>query len=219
MDPTLPVTTLPMTAPKTSYRELKKLYQKQARHRSHYNFIRLCLQNNIVPNGLRINKQPTVPDTTRKRAFLKKWDGILLKTSRTLLKQLKIYHQEAVALLAGEIADRRAKLQKRQDFDLNMRKINQFTTQITGKYENIKKKKIEKLVGTRIRKCCRRKNRTKQPKQLIKTNHNTVVNISNFSLSEAERDLLSRGLSFCLRPSQIDQFQLKEDIQQFFRRL
>ena len=51
------------------------------------------------------------------------------------------------------------------------------------------------------------------------TTTNTVVNISNVPLSSAEQDLLSRGLSFCPKPSQIDQFQLEEDIQPFFRRL
>ena len=33
-----------------------------------------------------------------------------------------------------------------------------------------------------------------------------------------EKDLLSRGLSFCPKPSQIDHFQLEEDIRQYFRR-
>ena len=41
------------------------------------------------------------------------------------------------------------------------------------------------------------------------------MNISNVPLSGAEKDLISRGLSFHLKPSQIDRFQLKEDIQHF----
>ena len=45
------------------------------------------------------------------------------------------------------------------------------------------------------------------------------MNISNVPLSSEEKDLLSRGLSFCPKPSQIDRFQLKEDIQHYFRRL
>ena len=45
------------------------------------------------------------------------------------------------------------------------------------------------------------------------------MNILNIPLSSDEKDLLSRGLSFCPKPSKIDRFQLKEDIQQFFRRL
>ena len=50
-------------------------------------------------------------------------------------------------------------------------------------------------------------------------NQNTVVNISNVPLSQSEVKLLSRGLSFCPKPSNIDQFQLKDDVKQFFRRL
>ena len=46
-----------------------------------------------------------------------------------------------------------------------------------------------------------------------------VVKISNVPLSESEIKLLSRDLSFGLKPSRIDQFQLKEDVKQFSRRL
>ena len=46
-----------------------------------------------------------------------------------------------------------------------------------------------------------------------------MVNISNVPLSSTEIQLLSRGLSFCPKPFNIDQFQLKEDVKHFFRRL
>ena len=78
-----------------------------------------------------------------------------------LLKYLKLYHRVVVVLLAGEIADHRAKLQIRQDFDLNIRNIDQFTAQVTEKFEDTKEKRIEKLIGTRTRhKHCHRKKQT-----------------------------------------------------------
>ena len=55
-------------------------------------------------------------------------------------------------------------------------------------------------------------------KQRAKTS-NMVINISNVSLSKDKHDLPSRALSLCPKPSQINHFQLREDIQQFFRRL
>ena len=209
-----------MIALNTLYTELKKLHQQQARHKSHYSFIQLCLKYNVILTGLKIKKQPAVPETKLKRAFLKKWDNILLKTSRTLLKELKIYHREAVELLSGEIIDRRARLQNRQDFHHNIQKIDQYTTRTEERFEEIKKRKIKKLVGTRTEnKRCRRKNKVKSRQRQMNINTNTVVNISNVPLSRAENDLLARGLSFCPRPSQIDHFQLKDDIQQFITRL
>ena len=72
---------------------------------------------------------------------------------------------------------------------------------------------------TTNKKVCRRKKASKDAKMPTGTTTNTVVNISNVPLLSAEWDLLSSGLSFCPKPSQIDQFQLEEDIQQFFRRL
>ena len=47
----------------------------------------------------------------------------------------------------------------------------------------------------------------------------TVVNLSNAPLSEAENNLLSKGLSFCPTPPKIDTFRVKEDLNTFFRRL
>ena len=80
--------------------------------------------------------------------------------------------------------------------------------------ENIKKKKIEKLVGTRKRnKYCHRMYQMKLQKQQAKTKSNTILNISNVPLSKDEHDLLSKGLSFWPRLSQINYFQLKKDIQ------
>ena len=46
-----------------------------------------------------------------------------------------------------------------------------------------------------------------------------MVNLSNVNLSDGEKRLLSRGISFFPRPSRIDKFQLKEDIKSFTRRL
>ena len=47
-------------------------------------------------------------------------------------------------------------------------------------------------------------------------NYQTVVNIP---LLDNEMRLLSRGISFCPKPSRIDKFQLKDDFRQLLRRL
>ena len=46
-----------------------------------------------------------------------------------------------------------------------------------------------------------------------------MINVSNVQLSDSELSLLSKGLSFCPKPSHVDKFQLKEDISQFTRRV
>ena len=178
-------------------------------------------KRNVTPKGLTINIQPTVPDTNLKRDLLKKWNQIPSSSSRALLKLLKKYYHTAVLSLAEEIAILRTRLQERHDFSANINKINTFTQRESERYEDGKKRKISRLLGqrTRNKKVCRRKKAARDIKTRTETTTSTVANISNVPLLSAERDLLLRGMSFFPKPSQIDQFQLKEDIQQFFRRL
>ena len=46
-----------------------------------------------------------------------------------------------------------------------------------------------------------------------------VVNLSSRELTPAENSLLSKGLSFCLTPKEIDAFALKKDMLDYVRRL
>ena len=47
----------------------------------------------------------------------------------------------------------------------------------------------------------------------------TVLNLSGQSLSEEENILLSKGLSFCPTPRRLDENQLLDHLESFFRRL
>ena len=82
---------------------------------------------------------------------------------------------------------------------------------MTATYNKRKENKLSRLIGYREKKTKQRRRKTKK-----KTNHNyvkgTVVNISDVALSEDEKTLLSRGLSFCPRPSKIERFRLIDDI-------
>ena len=73
--------------------------------------------NNMTPKGLRIDAQPTVPDTNPKGDLLNTCtlNQILLRSSRALLKVLKNCHCKAMSSLTEEIATLRARLQERQD--------------------------------------------------------------------------------------------------------
>lgn len=46
-----------------------------------------------------------------------------------------------------------------------------------------------------------------------------VVNLSSRTLTEAENALLSKGLSFCPTPAEIDVYALKKDVSEYMRRL
>ena len=47
----------------------------------------------------------------------------------------------------------------------------------------------------------------------------TVVNLSRVALSEAETNLLSKGLSFCPTPRHMNKEEILDDLEMFFRRL
>ena len=48
---------------------------------------------------------------------------------------------------------------------------------------------------------------------------NTVVNLSRRELTDGEISLLSKGLKFCLTPSDLDRYSLRKDINDFIRRI
>ena len=60
---------------------------------------------------------------------------------------------------------------------------------------------------------------TPSPTRAFCTDPHTVVNLSEIQLSPAEVTLLSKGLSFCPTPPQLDTFQLQNDLEDFYRRL
>ena len=68
----------------------------------------------------------------------------------------------------------------------------------------------------------KRKNRSprsKRHKTSSQQLEDTVINLSNVQLSEAEIKLLSRGLTFVPRPQRINWSEIQEDIDDFARRL
>ena len=60
---------------------------------------------------------------------------------------------------------------------------------------------------------------TPSPTPAVCTDPHTVVNLSEIQLSPAEVTLLSKGLSFCPTPPQLDTFQLQNDLEDFYRHL
>ena len=110
------------------------------------------------------------------------------------------------------------------DFPAELNRIHSNTRRKATAQETSKKRKVSRLTESKRTKELRRRRKKKTSGNMENTinntlTNNTVVNVSNVSLSEGEELLLSRGLSFCPRPSRIDQFRLKDDIKDFTRRL
>ena len=191
---------------------------------AHLSFIKSCLGKNIVPKGLRIRTIPVVPQVKCLEHMLhKKWETTLNRASHILLKHLREYHKEAISILTRKINRMEAWLRTDANFSTELDRILSNTRRRAKVDEESKRKKVSKLLGNKTKKERHRRPRSESNRKRENTNsmatNNTVVNVSNVNLSEGENQLLSRGLSFCPRPSRIDQFQLKEDIKSFTRRL
>jgi len=104
MDPARLVT----TRSSNSYqRSLNDLHARLAQHESHHKFALACLQENVVPAGLRLRSSPQVPkpvDDVHLTTLHEKWNAALQGTSVRLLKLLKEYHKNTLDAIRERIS-------------------------------------------------------------------------------------------------------------------
>ena len=192
------------------------------------------LRNNIIPHGLLIKKPMMVPNiSSPMKSFQKNWNRVLMKASQILLKLLKNYHRDTLSILEKEIVHLEISLQKDTNYRFHLVKINHYAEYWGRRCDERKQKKFNRLLKEYRRTEHAVQGHTCKNKRIWKNKPNTqnpppqsghgrtVVNtrISDVPLSSAEEDLLSRGLSFCPKPSAVDRFQLEEDLHHFLRRL
>ena len=75
-----------------------------------------------------------------------KWRVILNRTSYTVLKLLKRYHQDAITTLTNEINNFEARLCENPDFAENLAEIQENIQRLTTTYDQRKTKKVSKLI-------------------------------------------------------------------------
>ena len=82
-----------------------------------------------------------------------------------------------------------------------------------------KRRKLTKLIQSKPskNKHHHQKKRNADEEHNVDVNTSTVINVSNVPLSDSELSILSKSLSFSPKPSHVDKFQPKEDINQFTR--
>ena len=63
--------------------KIDRLRNKAERYESHVGFLKKCLDNNIIPNGLKCFVEPSIGN--RDEGFLNQWHGILNDCSKQLI--------------------------------------------------------------------------------------------------------------------------------------
>ena len=157
------------------------------------------------------------------------WKRILHRTSILLMQVLKRHHRTLVSTYKEEIERIESTLKKRADFAEVKDTITCSITMLEHKLTERKQKKLSTLRASNTaspNRACRRKNRKRkkhvtisEPPASTATTTQSVILLSSVTLSEAERSLLGRGLSFCPTPPRLNTFQLQYDLNIFYRRL
>ena len=66
--------------------KLDRLHDKKERYNSHRQFLKKCLDNNIIPNGLRLDLEPTIGNHDEE--FLQNWYGELEECSKKFMRNV-----------------------------------------------------------------------------------------------------------------------------------
>ena len=223
-DPALPIT---WTTNSISTVALQALLYKQTTFKSHYLFVSTCLQHNIIRRGLNISTRPCVPKPPVEELATRlqeQWSSIIRGAATRFLKVLKTYHLKSMKLITDEIA--RSTTHTPSDIQetiehherlLQERRTRKFNSLLPPHL--IQRQRFHRQ--HRLRQHQRRRRNAAQATATASDDNlpSTVVNLSGIPLSEAETSLLSKGLSFCPTPPQLQTVQLENDLESYFRRL
>ena len=81
--------------------KLDRLKDKRTRYESHVTFLRKCLENDVIPQGLRTYVEPSIGN--RDDEFLGVWHGILFDCSKKLINHSIGFSEKAIETTKTEI--------------------------------------------------------------------------------------------------------------------
>ena len=177
---------LPNDSPKT-IQKTKNVIQDKGQTSIPPYFVITCLDLDLIPRGLTIQKTPVVLGGGNVRRLLSIWEKTLQKTSRILLKHLKHYYKTTLLTTNSKIWQEESRMRRWTDFMESLTVIRQHTDRIFREDEERKCRKIKWLDKTEKRKRIRRKAKLPSPSE----NHRVQSsNLSLMHLSEDEMSLL-----------------------------
>ena len=169
-------------------RKSEKLQQKRARWNNHRHFNLRCYNNNVAPTSIQI-KSPVKG---------KKADKIIRKAERQLL-------QERIRQCEYTLKRIDDDLQKKQEW-INSKTEPELSNRITDALTHAHETEFER---------CKQRHRTKFEKLMVRNNSDTlvdktnidtskwVVNLADKTLTNAQTQVLKKGLNYCVTPDRI----------------
>ncbi|XP_033095683.1 uncharacterized protein LOC117100195 [Anneissia japonica] len=181
----------------------------KSRFACHVNFISTCLRSNIIPFGFRSNWKPSIanvhPDTVSKH---------IQDCSRRLMRSSLRSFQRSRNTNSDRM-ERFLNLIKESCNYTDFNHIRHTVHVLNRKYYEcltaIKQSKLDRLLSEQ-----KPNNATIS---LPDTSKLVVTIPSDLDLTDDERSVLSKGLSFVPKREFVDDFQVKSDLELFYRRL
>lgn len=89
---------------------MEKLAEKQMKNGLHARFLENCLEDNIVPKGLRLSLKVHIGNDVESRKFQESIDSLLEKVSLEVCERLKEEHQRRMLKLGKDLEEHRTEL-------------------------------------------------------------------------------------------------------------
>ena len=122
--------------------KLDRLVEKKNKYTVHQEFLEKCIQEKVIPQGLKIVLEPSIGN--HDEAFLKKWKGRMEEFSLTIMNDIKEFCEETQTKVTED--------------------INQLQTNINTSFDPVDRKTITETINSNEKSRLRNLRRSKQGK-------------------------------------------------------
>ena len=190
------------------FQELRKLKEKALR----YSYL-----TRFIPTRLQVKFDPALGSLCN--PLRRQWNNTLHSTSLSLIRILTEHCDVCLNSFNRDISYLEAELRS----ICSSARFEQFTSEIDAgltKLESVlisrRNGKIGRLVSKQQHHRRRRFKRNVPTEAEPSAPQSTVINLSSCTLSDAENDLLSKGLNFCPTPPTVNQAELSQDLTDYY---
>ncbi|KAI0981573.1 hypothetical protein GJ496_006524 [Pomphorhynchus laevis] len=168
---------------------------------AHMQYLSFCLENKIISKGLKLKKPLSVSKSTNGNADVEnlriKWNKILNKASVELTRALRNYY---------------GKISNGIMYPLNQELYNQIIWNKVKKLSKLTRRNVHPIELARIQFHPNRKYTLKTRKRSNKYNLNSVINLSKYTPTANELNLLNLGLDFNISKREFCRYDLLKGI-------
>ena len=130
-------------------RKLDRLFDKEARFQSHKEFLTRCLTGNVIPNGLRIELEPSIGN--HDEDFLTKWNDKLIKFSKELTTDVIEFCDKTITETTNVIEETKTKLKDITDQEQESEISQTLLLNQDTRKTNLKRNKDKKYYNLKYR--------------------------------------------------------------------